>query len=111
MPPRLGLVSDMTRIYAERDSVEGKFYLSSQGHATGSDKACAAVSGLLYALGGYLLNASGIQVRVDTLDSGDAVFDFTGDRDAVGAFTCVVIGLMQVAKEYPEQVQMEYIEK
>lgn len=100
----------MTRIFANRGVEEGRCYLSVIGHAEGSEKACAAISGLVYALAGYLINSTGVMVRVDTLDSADAVFDFLGDRDAVGAFTCVVIGLAQIAKEYPDQVQMEYVE-
>lgn len=45
----------MTQVYAERDGQ--RCILSAQGHATGSVEACAAVSGILYALAGYVTNA------------------------------------------------------
>ena len=45
----------MTKVYAERDG--NRCILSAQGHAIGSEQVCAAVSGLLYALAGYLTNA------------------------------------------------------
>lgn len=100
----------MTRIYAERGTNNGRCYLSVKGHATGSSQVCAAVSGLVYALAGYLMNATGVDVRGESLESADAVIDFFGDQMAVGAFLCTVIGLRQIAKEYGDFVEMEYVE-
>ena len=45
----------MPQVYAERDGQ--RCILSAQGHATGSVEACAAVSGILSALAGYVTNA------------------------------------------------------
>lgn len=100
----------MTRIYAERGTENGRCYLSVKDHATGSVKACAAISGLVYALAGYLVNATGVDVRGESLESADAVIDFYGDQMAVGAYLCTVIGLGQIAREYSDYVEMEYIE-
>lgn len=47
----------MTRIYAEMDGP--RCTISAQGHATGSVEACAAISGILYALAGYVTNRIG----------------------------------------------------
>lgn len=99
----------MTRIYAEYGAEVGRCYLSVKDHATGSEKVCAAVSGLVYALAGYLHNATGVDVRAESLESGDAVIEFWGDQMAVGAFLCTVIGLGQIARQYPDYVDMDYV--
>ena len=41
----------MTTVYAERDGT--RYTLFANGHATGHPEVCAAISGILYALGGY----------------------------------------------------------
>ena len=45
----------MTTGYAELEG--GRCLLVLDGHATGSPSVCAAISGLVYALAGYLTNA------------------------------------------------------
>ena len=69
----------MTQVYAERDGQ--RCILSAQGHATGSVEACAAVSGILYALAGYVTNAMReryVEVYTWRMESGDVQLDFNG---------------------------------
>ena len=100
----------MTRIYAERGRENGRCYLSVKDHATGSVQVCAGISSLVYALAGYLTNATGVRVTNDLIDTADVTLEFWGDQMAVGAYLCTVIGLMQIAREYGEFVDMEYIQ-
>lgn len=89
-------------------------YLRAAGHATGSPEVCAAVSGLVYALAGCLksLERQGrAEVRLCSLESGDAVLDAEGGAELDGAFDTAVIGLLQIAQKYPEFVRVEHLEK
>ena len=93
----------MTTVYAT--DAGGVMRLSVRGHATGSDQVCAAVSGLVCALAGYLANDDGAQVQEQVVDSARAVFRFTGGPEAHGAFKAVVIGLQQLAASYPDFIE------
>ena len=84
------------------------YTLTSKGHATGSDKACAAVSSIMYALGGWVLNHRAILPHADvTLGKGDAKVYAVGGSDLQAAFETAVLGLMQVAKSEPERVKVK----
>ena len=99
----------MTTIQARRSSGGFRCTIRASGHATGSEKACAAVSAILYALAGYLKNVGdgrSVPVVEIRLESGDAVIDFWADEEAKGAFEMAVIGLAQVAKAEPERVRV-----
>lgn len=100
----------MTEIYAERDG--NRFTINAQGHATGSPEVCAAISGILYALAGYVHNASdGSTISYDErLKSGFVYLDFHGGPGAAGAFDMAVIGLKQIEARYPEFLRVEYRE-
>ena len=81
----------MTQVYAERDGQ--RCILSAQGHATGSVEACAAVSGILYALAGYVTNAMReryVEVYTWRMESGDVQLDFDGDDGTAAAFEMAV---------------------
>ena len=70
----------------------------------------AAVSGILYALAGYVTNAMReryVEVYSWRMESGDVQLDFIGDDGTAAAFEMAVIGLAQVAQAHPEQVQVE----
>lgn len=99
----------MTRIYTEVDG--RRCILAAQGHATGSERACAAVSAIVYALAGYVANAelAGRKVERYTweMGSGDVQLDFRGDAGVRAAFEMAAIGLAQIARAYPDQVQAE----
>lgn len=101
----------MTRVYAERDG--NRYTIYANGHATGSPEVCAAISGLLYALAGYVRNASdGSTLAYDErLESGNVHLHFRGGEGAGGAFDMAVIGLKQIEAKYPELVSVEYLEE
>lgn len=101
----------MTEVYAERDG--NRFLISANGHATGSPEVCAAVSGLIYALAGYVRNASDNSTLSydERLASGNVCIRFRGGEGAVGAFEMAVIGLKQIEAKYPEFLRVEYLEE
>lgn len=101
----------MTRVYA--DMIPGAYLLRAEGHATGSTEVCAAVSGLLYALAGYLENAAeegSVTCLRRRMESADVFLHYTGDQRAEAVFAMAVIGLKQLEKQYPELVQVEVAE-
>ena len=69
------------------------------GHATGSEQMCAAVSGIMMALAGYLVNHNNKGIRHMNLASGNNLIVFKGS-DA--AFEMAKIGLLQIAQSYPQ---------
>nr|DAY01393.1 MAG TPA: YsxB-like protein [Caudoviricetes sp.] len=101
----------MTTVYAERDGT--RYTLFANGHATGRPEVCAAISGILYALGGYIKNAEGGSTLAydQTMESGRVAFHFNGDSAAGGAFDMAVIGLKQIEAKYPDCIRVEYQEE
>ena len=74
-----------------------------------SVQGCAYLSGILYSLAGYLVNAAEegfVQVEELRLDSGDALVRFRGDSRGQAAFDMAVIGLKQLEKSCPELVKV-----
>ena len=112
----------------------GRYVLSARGHATPegrggtadrgdpdaccgrardvelvSTKGCAYLSGILYSLAGYLINAAEegfVRVEELRLESGDALVRFQGDSRGQAVFDMAVIGLKQLEKSCPEQVKV-----
>lgn len=76
-----------------------------QGHATGSEKVCAAVSGILYALGGYLTNAKGVDIQAMRMDDAYVCLRWTGGKRDLAAFQMACIGLMQIEKAHPDYIK------
>lgn len=98
----------MVNVYAESDS--NRYLLSSEGHATGSEQVCAAVSALVYAFAGYVENAKiegNATVYNMRLDSGKALIHCHGSREVGAAFDTVVLGLKQVELSHPELIRVE----
>lgn len=83
--------------------------LSVQGHAGyathGNDIVCAGVSGISYALLGYLYNID-CNIAEFRADSGDLLIDVTGDQMTAGAFDMALVGYLQIAKKYPQHVDV-----
>ena len=99
----------MTRIYAELEG--GRCLLSMDGHATGSPEVCAAISGIVYSLAGYLANAERdgrAEVYTMDLDAGKVLIHCHGDAGTAGACEMAVIGLRQLEKQYPELLQISF---
>ena len=94
----------MTKVYARKQPQTGKYELSVLGHATGRPDVCAAVSMLVCALAEYVEERPqphSVQVR-----DGEARLSWQGDVRAEAVFDLTVLGLKQLAQEYPMQVQM-----
>lgn len=96
----------MTNVYVEIDA--DRHFLSLDGHASGNDAVCAAVSGLVFALAGYLTNLETAQGLEISLDSGKARIRCTGGERIYTAFELVVIGLRQIEQQYPNLVRVEF---
>lgn len=102
----------MTRVYVEMAG--GRYALTAKGHAAGSEQGCAFISGILYALAGYLVNAEADgYARVDSvrLNPGDVNIQAQGGMHVGTAFKMAVIGLRQLEKQHPELVRIEISEK
>ena len=97
----------MTQVYAELEG--GRCLLDVEGHATGSPEVCAAVSGIVYALAGYVANAERDghgEIYSMRMDSGRALLHVHGDDRVCGACEMALIGLMQIAKQHPEHINV-----
>lgn len=80
-----------------------------KGHACYSDKGddivCAAVSGILYALLGWLENNPEDVNAIDMdIKSGNAYIFCSGGEKTSAAFQMAIIGWEQIANEYPDHV-------
>ena len=99
----------MTQVHAERSG--NRCILSAKGHATGSVEVCAAASGILFALAGYLANAIReryIEFYENRMEEADVLLDFNGDECTAAAFEMAVIGLAQIGQQHPEFLRVEY---
>jgi len=70
---------------------------------------CAAVSAIVYALGGYLKNleqAGAAELKTFTLESGYAELNVDGWDGVQAAFGMAAVGLLQIAAKYPDQVSV-----
>lgn len=95
----------MTTVIYNQDGSE--YTIQCIGHATGSDNVCAAVSSIIYTLAGYLHNTNEIVVLTSHLESGNVMLAFAGEKEAKVAFDMAVIGLLQLAKSFPEYVRIK----
>ena len=99
----------MTKVYARKHG--GSYLLTAKGHAAGSTEVCAAVSGLLYALAGYLANCGDVVQDVHVkLESADAELRFCGSDEAEAVFTLTVVGLMQIEAGNPDFITVDFKE-
>lgn len=95
----------MTFVYCEKNG--NQYTITAKGHATGRPEVCAAVSGLLYALAGYLENGEGIGRLHGRIEPGDFSVTFDGDGLAMAVYNMTLIGLLQIEKSHPEYIQVE----
>ena len=88
----------MTKITLEK--VKGAYHVKLEGHATGSQEACAAISALGCTLIGYLDH---INAKVIKFDEWDGHLDvvFKGRRAGV-VFDIISCGLWLMSRDYPE---------
>lgn len=97
----------MTMVYCEKDG--NRYIVTARGHAEGSPEVCAAISGILYALLGYVKNAQDESTIAysDRISSGDVAIDFRGGKNAEAVYDMTLIGLLQIEKSYPEHIHVE----
>ena len=89
--------------------------LSINGHADysqrGDDIVCSAVSGIIYALVGWMENNSeDISICDKNIDSGDVKIYCEGGERTATAFQMTAIGIEQIANEYPSHVVIDTTE-
>lgn len=85
------------------------YRLTALGHATGSSEVCAAVSALVYALGGCLKNlerTGAVSLGTFRLASGGAELESTGEASRY-PYAMAAVGLAQLAARYPAQVRVD----
>lgn len=97
-------VIEMTTI--KHSSYCGCYSIHAEGHATGSKEVCAAITGILYALKGYLLNAEA-DVKQSDLSEAEAHIVFYGGLEAKSVYQMTVIGLTQIAHSYPQFAKVQ----
>ena len=84
----------------------GDCSLRVKGHATGSDKVCAAISSLIWALVGYLTNDDAVHMEVLRTDPADAEIQWRGgDEGTMAAFRTACIGLLQIEQAEPNYLK------
>lgn len=85
----------------------GRYTLRCQGHATGSDEACAAVSVLMTTLAGYLANAGDRARGSWSLELGLAEISIeTEDDRVIGAWEVTLFGLKQLENSFPDYIRV-----
>lgn len=91
--------------------VDGNMMMvSANGHATGSQDCCTAVSAILYSLAGFLQNDTETTLDEIALNPGDARLVFTGGKEARGALQMAKIGLLQLEKAYGDYLRVNVME-
>lgn len=89
-------------ITADFKRERGALRLTLRGHAgysEGDDIVCAAVSGIFYALCGYLANIKPEGLRIHSIRAGEG--DVECAESGEEAMKLVCIGLLQIALTYP----------
>lgn len=94
----------MTRVALR--SGGGRFSLRAGGHALGSPEGCAFLSGVVYALAGFLVNEEAVTVERCRLEPGDVDLRFRGGAEAEVAFRVAAAGLRQLEGSFPQLVRV-----
>lgn len=95
-------------INADFTKKDGRVRLVLSGHAghseKGSDIVCAAVSGLFYALVGYLSNMKKEGLIIHSMASGNGDVECSEEGEEAMKLAC--IGLVQIALGYPDHLSV-----
>ncbi len=98
----------MPMISAEFSRNKEGYSLRMSGHAgspsEGGSIVCAAVSGMFYALLGYIINECR-SVKINEVRSGSA--DIECSPDGESAMKLTYIGLLQIAATFPESISVK----
>ena len=87
------------------------YVLGLRGHATGSERVCAAISGLVYALAGFLANDEDTEMLAQWMEPGDVSLQFICGERGKAALQLVLIGLMQIEKAHPDYIKTKISEE
>ena len=103
----------MTKCYVEQDG--SRFLIYCDGHA-GDVEACNFMTGIVYALAGYVHNAQTedhAEIFAYETDKarGRFLLHFTGDERTEAAFETAVIGLQMLERERPACIHIDYGEE
>lgn len=85
----------------------GRHILTAQGHAAGSVEVCAAISGILYALEGFLLAEESAKLNRRRMESADVLLDCSGGERVEAAYEVAAAGLARLTETYPALVDLE----
>ena len=100
----------MIRVYYARG--EGEHELSISGHAHyadyGQDIVCAGVSAIAFSLLGWLEHNEEELSDLSVSEVEQFYLSCKGSEKIDTAFQMAVIGLVQIAREYPDHVEIEY---
>ena len=95
-------------IIAEFSKNKNGFHVLIEGHAgyseAGKDIVCAATSGIVYALCGYLLNFKKESFKINSIETGRLDIECLTDCEDYLQLAC--LGICQIALEYPENVSV-----
>lgn len=90
---------------------DDKYELICEGHATGSEKVCAAVSGIVYALEGWVVNnETDVEEHECEMRPGYFRLKFRSGRpESEAVFDMALIGLMNIEAGNAEYIDVDVI--
>lgn len=77
-----------------------------EGHAVGSEEACAGCSAIIGALAGMVENTAEKHSSIVRLESGSAYVAAICDEKLYGAFEMAYIGFLQIEAAYPDKIEV-----
>lgn len=85
---------------------DDRVVIKATGHATGNNRVCGAISGMVFALEAWLVNNPDcIKKHFCELDEGEAFISFVPvESESYTVLEFFVIGLVTIAKNYGEYV-------
>lgn len=104
----------MTRVTVQQDG--DRRYLCLDGHAEGSVAVCNMISGLVCTLAGWLQNLPPEECSIERLEvsaeiPGYALLEAQGGSRMQDGFDFVLLGLLQLQKQFPDLVTVDFSEK
>lgn len=90
----------------------GRCRLDLEDHATGSEIVCAGISGIVWALEGWLALEGEEHAEIvidDEVRDGNVHLDVVGDDALCTAFEVAGVGLARISQAYPEYLNFEII--
>ena len=89
---------------------DGVFEVTCDGHATGSDAMCTAISTLTQTLYGWVRNKEDVKISQQAIVPGHFHLRFHGGN-AGEVFFYVLVGMLQLQETDSEHISVEFYEK